>query len=76
MSKTTEALAREAGMPFDSLGLHTDENGISLREYLQIFEALVRADEREKCAKRADDQWVSNPNISGGDAIMAGHSEG
>ena len=27
--------------------------------------------EREACAKAADDQWVRNPNVSGGDAIRA-----
>jgi hypothetical protein len=25
--------------------------------------------EREACIKAADDQWVRNPNVSGGDAI-------
>jgi hypothetical protein len=44
-----------------------------LRVRLKRFEALVRADERsverEACAKAADDQWVRNPNVSGGDAI-------
>ena len=27
--------------------------------------------EHEACAKAADDQWVRNPNVSGGDAIRA-----
>ena len=42
---------------------------------LERFAELVRADaiaaEREACAKAADDQWVRNPNVSGGDAIRA-----
>jgi hypothetical protein len=32
---------------------------------------MAREEEREACAKVADDQWVRNPNVSGGDAIRA-----
>jgi hypothetical protein len=35
------------------------------------FASLVQADEREANAKVADDQWVRNPHVSGGDAIRA-----
>jgi len=33
--------------------------------------AEERKAEREACVKAADDQWVRNPNVSGGDAIRA-----
>jgi hypothetical protein len=42
--KTTIELAREAGDDWDST-LSTD------KEFLKRFEALIRADEREACAK-------------------------
>jgi hypothetical protein len=41
------------------------------KEMWQRFEDEIRASEREVCAKVADDQWVRNPNVSGGDAIRA-----
>jgi hypothetical protein len=59
-------LAREAQMPY-----FWQSGEIAHLEQLKRFEALVRADEREECAKVADDQWVRNPNVSGGDAIRA-----
>lgn len=40
-------------------------------EQIEMLESLIRADERLKCIKDADDQWVKNPNVSGGDAIQA-----
>ena len=50
-----------------------------LRVRLERFAELVRADaiaeEREACVKTADDQWVRNPNVSGGDAIRSRSSE-
>jgi len=36
---------------------------------VEIHEAIL--DEREACKKAADDQWVRDPNVSGGDAIRA-----
>jgi len=48
--KTTEALAREAGIVIDPrFGLASTGN-----VQLARFEALVRADEREKCALLCD----------------------
>lgn len=62
--KTVIEMAKEAGFdkfyPFDSIPLR-----------LNRFAELVRADERETCVKEADEQWVKNPNYSGGDAIRA-----
>ena len=46
--RDTIELAREAGDDWDST-LSTD------KEFLKRFEALVRADEREACAKVCDD---------------------
>lgn len=40
-------------------------------EALERFITMAVAVEREACAKAADDQWVKNPNVSGGDAIRA-----
>lgn len=40
-----------------------------LRQYAEAYAKAAVAAERERCAKLADDQWVANPNISGGDAI-------
>jgi ribosomal protein L17 len=44
-------------------------------EQIEKLVALARADaiadEREACKKAADDQWVRDPNVSGGDAIRA-----
>jgi hypothetical protein len=45
--------------------------GIDSTEKLERFAALVAAADREAYAKAADDQWVKNPNVSGGDAIRA-----
>ena len=69
--KTVVELTREAG-GFDATP-----------KFLERFAELVRADaiadaverEREACAKAADDQWVRNPNVSGGDAIRSRSSE-
>jgi hypothetical protein len=57
--RDTIDMAREAGIVFDDRAA----------PFYERFEALVRADEREACVKAADDQWVRNPNVSGGDAI-------
>ena len=40
---------------------------------VEVHEAIL--DEREACAEAADDQWVRNPNVSGGDAIRSRSSE-
>jgi hypothetical protein len=47
--RDTIDMAREAGDDWDST-LSTD------KEFLKRFEALVRADEREACAKVCDDK--------------------
>jgi len=52
--KTTIDMAREAGFQVDQ--------GALLRIYLERFEALVRADEREACAKVCDDLAVDAYN--------------
>jgi hypothetical protein len=57
-------MAREAGTT------GKDQVWFTLAE-VERFAALVAAAEREACAKAADDQWVKNPNVSGGDAIRA-----
>lgn len=62
MDETTEKLAREAGL----WTLDVDA--------LQRFAALVRADERAKCTRLADEQWVRDPRISGGDALRNGEA--
>ena len=43
----------------------------NLERFAELVRADAIADEREACAKAADDQWVRNPNVSGGDAIRA-----
>jgi hypothetical protein len=45
-------MAREAGDDWDST-LSTD------KEFLKRFEALVRADEREACAKVCDEEYFA-----------------
>jgi hypothetical protein len=42
--------------------------------WLKRIDEAVKA-EREACAKAADDQWVRNPNVSGGDVIRARNKE-
>lgn len=71
--KTVIEMARDQGLP------ETEVAGVFIvnQDDLGRFAELVRADaiadaverEREACAKVADDQWVRNPNVSGGDAI-------
>ena len=64
--KTTIDMAREVKMPYDFV---TGEP-INL-EKLKAFEALVRADEREACAKVCDDKhdtwrWDDEPDSASG----------
>jgi hypothetical protein len=49
-------MAREAGFPFNKYGLlqGNDDNEIDADAMFEAFEALVRADEREACAKVCD----------------------
>ena len=64
--------------------MRIDKNGVRVNPDFPMDEAaqyVINAldehikgliyDEREACAKAADDQWVRNPNVSGGDAIRA-----
>ena len=54
--KTTEDMAREAGFEHDTKGfIWTEDRDGDCTEELKAFEALVRADEREACAKVAED---------------------
>ena len=71
--KTVIEMAREAGATeVDTVDPQCWIGSIAFESYeLEAFAELVRADEREACAKAADDQWVRNPNVSGGDAIRA-----
>ena len=51
--KTVIEMAREAGFPFNKYGLlqGDDDNEIDADAMLERFAELVRADEREACAK-------------------------
>jgi len=53
--RDTIDMAREAGFPFNKYGLlqGDDDNEIDADKMFKAFEALVRADEREACAKLA-----------------------
>lgn len=62
--KTVIEMAREAG-------IGDPESDWMYWKAMERFADLVRADEREACVEAADDQWVRNPNVSGGDAIRA-----
>ena len=72
--KTVIEMAREVGYP-----LVEYEGTPYIPPMLEVLLEAVRADaiadaverEREACVKAADDQWVRNPNVSGGDAIRA-----
>lgn len=46
------------------------EPSLSHSEMIVALQNLLSS-ERETCAKAADDQWVRDPNVSGGDAIRA-----
>jgi hypothetical protein len=56
MSKTTIDMAREAGWPIEAGNELPDTGGMCFK----TFEALVRADEREACAKVCDDYFGFN----------------
>ena len=63
----TIELAREVGIPTGRIGGYDKE--------LKAFEALVRADEREACAKVCEKEWSTLPERKYGeecaDAIRA-----
>jgi hypothetical protein len=64
--KTTIDMAREAGMvyrEFEDEFANANTDGVDLIT-LKAFEALVRADERETCAKVAADYGPSRPIVS------------
>ena len=67
-SKTLIEMAREAGFEFNRLGC-TYTSGY-LEDYLERFAALVRADEREACAKEVD-HVLKEGGGTYGDAIRA-----
>ena len=60
--RDTIDMAREAGFPFNKYGLlqGDDDNEIDADKMFKAFEALVRADEREACAKfcETNQVWV------------------
>lgn len=66
-------MAREAGIA----RWHKDLKKWVFEPGLEKFARLVakkaveaaKAEEREACVRAADDQWVKDPHISGGDAI-------
>jgi hypothetical protein len=60
--KTTIELAREAG--FDSSGTELTWESVICTEELKAFEAFVRADEREACAKVCEN-WTQTPETTG-----------
>jgi len=66
MTKTTEALAREAGFYIDLEPTGDirafDPTGPIVNPELARFEALVRADEREKAAQLCDTYAAKCPN--------------
>jgi len=60
--KTVIEMAREAGFPFNKYGLLQcdDDNEIDADRMLARFAELVRADEREACAKVVEDSmWFT-----------------
>jgi hypothetical protein len=66
--KTIIEMVREAGFEFNSLGC-TYTSGY-LEDYLERFAELVRADEREACAKEVD-HILKDGGGTYGDAIRA-----
>jgi hypothetical protein len=48
-----------------------DQGDFCDHHYWQDQAMKARAGEREACAKAADDQWVRDPTVSGGEAIRA-----
>ncbi len=70
MRDTTE-MAREANMPF-----YWRSGEITYLEQLKVFEALVRADEREACAKVAKDFLTSGRSPLGRSVATAIRARG
>jgi hypothetical protein len=52
--KDTIQMAYESGFSIDDDGIYIDNRDGICDEELKRFEALVRADEREECAKNCD----------------------
>ena len=74
--KTVIEMAREAGFPFNKYGLlqGDDDNEIDADAMLERFAELVRADEREACAKVCEDldAWnMDDPASTAATAIRA-----
>ena len=67
-SKTLIEMAKEAGFEFNRLGCAYTSG--YLEDYLERFAALVRADEREACAKEVD-HVLKEGGGTYGDAIRA-----
>jgi len=71
--RDTIGMAREAGI-IDFRDAYSEEHVQAVLEDLKAFEALVRADEREACAKVAEDFLTSGRSPLGrsvADAIRA-----
>jgi sugar phosphate isomerase/epimerase len=73
--RDTIEMAREAGFPFNKYGLlQGDGDGeIDAEKMFKAFEALVRADEREACAKVCAEMHLEGDDNCGSaaDAIRA-----
>ena len=72
--KTVIEMAREAGFPFNKYGLlqGNDENEIDADAMLERFAELVRADEREACAKVCESRQTPG---TGSVAILNGAAD-
>ena len=57
MNETTMEMAHQAGLRIASVMDDIDPRNVYLHE-LERFAALVRADEREACAKACEDAWT------------------
>ena len=70
--KDTIDMAREAGACDIASHGWTSWVGTQSTEFLKRFEALVRADEREACAKVCEDEWSTLDEMRYG-ANLAGY---
>jgi predicted metal-dependent HD superfamily phosphohydrolase len=59
--KTTIDMAREAGI-IDFRDAYSEQHVQAVLQDLKAFEALVRADEREACAKVCDKRYMGDNN--------------
>jgi hypothetical protein len=71
--KTVIEMAREAGFPFNKYGLLQcdDDNEIDADRMLARFAKLVRADEREACAKVVEQGHYAETRAGHADAIRS-----